>query len=228
MSKPLPEPIIDSFGDSAVLLRYAVDGYSDAANRAVLALAEHLRAQGGWTDVVCGYDSVMATFDPVDMKLGAAMNRVHVASKASLDTDITERSVIDIAVHYGGADGPDMPTIMAARGLSEAEVIKTHSAPIYRVCMMGFVPGFAFLSAAPKKLHHPRLATPRASVPAGSIGIAGWQTGIYGLSSPGGWQIIGRTESPMFDPAQSQPFTLRAGDHVRFVPTPKFNAGVSA
>lgn len=215
----LPEPSIDDFGDGAVLLRYPVTGYSDVANRAVLAIAKTLRAQSGWLDIVCGYDSVMARFDPHVKTLGAAMNRVTLAARAPALDNTDNTTVIDIAVHYGGENGPDMAVIMEHSGLSEAQVIAAHSAQTYRVCMMGFVPGFAFLSEAPSALHHPRRATPRASVPAGSIGIAGWQTGIYGLSSPGGWQIIGRTDMVMFDAGRAQPFALSAGDQLRFVPT---------
>jgi len=84
---------------------------------------------------------------------------------------------------------------------------------------MGFIPGFAFLSETDDALHIPRRTQPRAVVPAGSVGLAGWQTGIYGLESPGGWQIIGRTSSVMFDPRRKPPFLLRAGDWVRFVPS---------
>ncbi len=110
---------------------------------------------------------------------------------------------------------------MASSGLSEADIIAAHSGVTYRVCMMGFIPGFAFLSEAPKSLHHPRHAEPRLSVPAGSVGIAGWQTGIYGLESPGGWQIIGRTSLRMFDKDREAPFLLSAGDTIRFVPAAK-------
>jgi len=92
-----------------------------------------------------------------------------------------------------------MENISARSGLSEKEIIARHCAPIYRVCMMGFVPGFTFLSEAPKALHHPRRHKPRLRVPAGSVGIGGWQTGIYSLPSPGGWQIIGRTSLDLFD-----------------------------
>ena len=102
--------------------------------------------------------------------------------------------------------------------LSIDEVIAQHSAQTYRVCMMGFIPGFTFLSPAPKALHHSRLATPRAKVAAGSVGIANWQTGIYGLESPGGWQIIGRTPLSIFDAKRGPAFLLNAGDRVRFIP----------
>ena len=111
-----------------------------------------------------------------------------------------------------------MQNIMTSSGLTEAAVIEKHSAQIYDVCMMGFIPGFAFLSEAPKALHHPRHTSPRLNVPAGSVGIAGWQTGVYGISSPGGWQIIGRTSLALFDKTREDPFLLSAGDQVRFVP----------
>lgn len=214
----LPDPDIMPYGDSAVMLRYAVDGFSDTANLAVLSIARALRAQAGWEDVISSYDSVLARFNPAVMRLGAAMNRLQLAALSPDITPPKDSKTVDIAVHYGGQAGPDMATIMAASGLSEAAVIKTHSAPSYRVCMMGFIPGFTFLSKAPVALHYPRHDTPRAAVPAGSIGIAGWQTGIYGLESPGGWQIIGRTDTVLFDAARTQPFALKAGDSVRFVP----------
>ena len=126
--------------------------------------------------------------------------------------------LIEIPVYYGGENGPDIETISAASKLTIDDVIAKHSQREYRVCMMGFIPGFTFLSPAPTELHHPRLATPRAKVPAGSIGIANWQTGIYGLESPGGWQIIGRTPLSIFDGKRDTPFLLNAGDRVRFMP----------
>lgn len=220
MSSPkgLLPPHISAYGDSAVMLRYEVSGFSDAANLAVLSIAKRLRAQAGWQDVISSYDSVLARFNPEHIRIGAALNRLQLAAKAVDITATHAATVIDIPVYYGGDDGPDIGTIAASSGLSEAQVIALHSGQIYRVCMMGFIPGFAFLSDAPAALHHPRRATPRAHVPAGSIGIAGWQTGIYGLGSPGGWQIIGRTDSVMFDPKRNTPFALKAGDNVRFLP----------
>ncbi|WP_371396388.1 5-oxoprolinase subunit PxpB [Fretibacter rubidus] len=218
MSQSLPTPKIQPYGDAAVLLSYGVEGFSDAASQAVLSLSQHFKAQSGWTDIVCGYDSIMGTFDPQVMRLGAAVNRFQLAAQSVDTLDSIAAVTVDIPVHYGSEHGPDMNAIMDASGLSEAGVIDAHAAQTYRVCMMGFVPGFTFLSPAPKALHHPRHDTPRLSVPAGSIGIAGWQTGIYGLSSPGGWQIIGRTEASIFDINRSPIFLLKAGDNLRFVP----------
>jgi len=214
----LPAPKIEAYGDAAVLLTYPVEGYCAAASRAALALAAHFKTQSGWTDIVCGYDSVMGTFDPEAMRLGAAVNRFQLAAQDVQNFETPAENIVDIPVHYGGDHGPDMGVIMKTSGLSEHAVIEAHAAKTYRVCMMGFVPGFTFLSPAPKALHHPRRDTPRVSVPAGSVGIAGWQTGIYGMESPGGWQIIGRTELSIFNAKRSPMFLLKAGDSLRFVP----------
>ena len=111
-----------------------------------------------------------------------------------------------------------MDNIKESSGLTEQEIVALHSGQTYRVCVMGFVPGFAFLSETPSPLHHPRHAAPRLSVKAGSVGIAGWQTGVYSLPSAGGWQIIGRTPLKLFDKTREEPFLLRAGDQVKFVP----------
>ncbi len=218
----LPTPTVEPYGDAALYLQYPSQGYSEPVNNAVLEMAARLRKTGAWIDVISGYDSLVASFDPHAMTLAAARKTLNTAVKAQAKRGRPKKSeapkIIEIPVHYGGENGPDMGNIMKRSGLSAAEIIALHSAQDYRVCMMGFVPGFTFLSEAPSALHHLRHETPRLSVPAGSVGIAGWQTGIYGLSSPGGWQIIGRTDSTIFDAARDEPFLLGAGDGVRFVP----------
>lgn len=166
-----------------------------------------------------GYDSVVASFDAATMPFGSAKRRVSDALRRDKGTsEKTAGRLVDIPVHYGGENGPDLDALAGAVGLSPRDVIEKHVARTYRVCMMGFIPGFTFLSEADPAIHHPRHATPRAHVPAGSVGIANWQTGIYGLDSPGGWQIIGRTEIALFDKNRESPFYVEAGDQVRFVP----------
>lgn len=211
-------PHISAYGDHALLLQWPTPEFSFEINDRIHALSDRLRQSGNFTDVVPGYDSLLCVFDLARHSMSFIENRVK-AQLSKTDTVSNRKSkIIDIPVHYGGSDGPDMPTICAASGLSEAEVIQHHSTETYRVCMMGFIPGFTFLSPAPKALHHPRLETPRVKVPAGSIGIANWQTGIYGLESPGGWQIIGRTPLSIFDAKRKTPFLLNAGDQIRFIP----------
>ncbi len=214
----LPEPRLTPYGDSALYLKFETTGYNTLVNESVLDLAARLRASGKWADVISGYDSIVAAFNPLNMNLDTATQTLEneLISRKKAATNLS--SVIEVPIYYGGEFGPDMDMITKSSGLSEAEVIKLHSQKPYRVCMMGFVPGFTFLSEAPKALHHPRLETPRLSVPSGSVGIAGWQTGIYGLSSPGGWQIIGRTPLKIFDANRETPFLWQAGDTLRFIP----------
>lgn len=125
---------------------------------------------------------------------------------------------IAIPVVYGGAEGPDLPRVAEHSGLSQKQVVELHASVDYLVWFIGFQPGFPYLGGLPEPLHTPRRAEPRVQVPAGSIGIGGEQTGIYPLSTPGGWQLIGRTALTLFDPARAEPALLRAGDVVRFVP----------
>lgn len=211
-------PHITPYGDHALLVQWTTSGFSETVNDAVHALAGQLRESGKYIDVVPGYDSVVCVFDLARRSMERTQSHVEEILERGVTADKISGQLIDIPVHYGGEDGPDMQTICNSAKMSEDAVIKLHCEQIYRVCMMGFIPGFTFLSPAPEALHHPRLETPRAKVEAGSIGIANWQTGIYGLESPGGWQIIGRTPLSIFDPGREAPFLLNAGDRVRFVP----------
>lgn len=125
--------------------------------------------------------------------------------------------LIEIPTHYGGQDGPDLDDLARHLGLSSEEVVRLHSATTYDVAFLGFLPGFPYLQGLDPRLHAPRHATPRPRVPAGSVGIAGTATGIYPLDSPGGWQLIGRSALPLFDPRREPAALLQAGDRVRFV-----------
>lgn len=128
-----------------------------------------------------------------------------------------ESRLIEISVLYGGEYGPDLNEVADINGLTHEEVIAIHTSREYLVHMLGFAPGFPFLGGMDKRIATPRRAIPRLEIMAGSVGIAGEQTGIYPLSTPGGWQIIGRTTTPLFLPEQNPPSLLRAGDRIRFV-----------
>ncbi|MEP4053031.1 MAG: 5-oxoprolinase subunit PxpB [Litorimonas sp.] len=218
MTRTHSSPKISIYGDHAILVDWETGGFSESINDTVHSLAENLRQSGKYIEVVPGYDSLVCVFDLATRSIDSTKRHIEDVLARSNLKDSQTGQLIEIPVHYGGTDGPDMDTICASAKLSGDDVIALHSQREYRVCMMGFIPGFTFLSPAPKKLHHPRLATPRAKVPAGSIGIANWQTGIYGLESPGGWQIIGRTPLSIFDAQREAPFLISAGDRVRFVP----------
>ena len=130
------------------------------------------------------------------------------------------RRVIEVPVCYGGELGPDLEDVARAVALSPAEVIARHSAPAYRVYLLGFTPGFPYLGGMDPRLACPRLSSPRVRVPAGSVAIAGAQTGVYSVESPGGWRLLGRTPLRLFDPdpGARRPFLLAPGDGLRFVP----------
>jgi len=217
MTEIIP-PQIKPYGDHAILIDWASHAFTDIVNDQVHMLAAKLRDSGKYIEVIPGYDSLVCVFDLGKQDSDSVKRHIEDILARESFSQAQPGSIIDIPVHYAGENGPDMERICNAAKLTTDEVIAQHSSKTYRVCMMGFIPGFTFLSPAPKTLHHPRLDTPRAKVAAGSIGIANWQTGIYGLESPGGWQIIGRTPLSIFDAKRETPFLLNAGDRVRFIP----------
>ena len=132
-----------------------------------------------------------------------------------------ESREVAIPVVYGNASGPDLARVAEHCRLTERQVVEAHCAPCYVVYFLGFQPGFAYLGGLAQQLHTPRRAEPRICVPAGSVGIGGGQTGVYPLATPGGWQLIGRTSSALFDAYSMPPTLLRPGDRVRFIPQPE-------
>ena len=206
-------------GDAAVTLEFdeRIDPAISlrAAGVASAVLAEQL---AGIRDVVPTYRSVTVYFDPLrtdQEKLTATLERL----AESVETrEAPRRPAIRIPVCYGGDYGPDLAKVAAFAGLSEADVIHIHSAATYRVLMLGFTPGFAYMGIVDPRIAAPRLETPRSRVTRGSVGIAKDQTGIYPSDTPGGWQIIGRTPARTFDLTRADPFLLHSGDEVQFVP----------
>ena len=134
------------------------------------------------------------------------------------DIEIPPSPVLEIPVLYGGEMGPDLPFVAENAGLSEEEVIRIHSGTEYLIYMLGFTPGFTYLGGMSDKIATPRLQQPRVKIPAGSVGIAGSQTGIYPIDSPGGWQLIGRTPLKMYDPNRETPILPEAGQYMKFYP----------
>jgi inhibitor of KinA len=191
-------------------------------NERAILLASRIRDRRarGVRDVAPGYSTLGIHYDPLQTDLAALEQAIasEFAALASLEA-IVARQPIEIAVSYGGQYGPDLEAVAARAGCSAAEVIKRHSERTYRVYMLGFVPGFAYMGRVDPSIASPRHRVPRERVPAGSVGIAGLQTGVYPVESPGGWQLIGRTPAIMFDADRAQPSLLKAGDLVRFVPT---------
>lgn len=212
---------IQPCGDAMLLveLEPAID---PVINERAILLAAGLRARQarGVRDIAPGYSTLGVHFDPLQTDL-AALEQVIASEFAALAAlnEVAARDPIEIPVEYGGAHGPDLDAVAAHAGCSATEVIRRHSERTYRVYMLGFVPGFAYMGRVDPSIAAPRHRVPRERVPAGSVGIAGLQTGVYPVESPGGWQLIGRTPTIMFDADRAQPSLLKAGDLVRFVPT---------
>jgi KipI family sensor histidine kinase inhibitor len=212
--------IIRECGDAMLLVELAAV-IDPVVNERAIALAAGLRGRQlrGVRDVVPGYCTVGVHFDPLQTDLPALEHAIaDEASAVSVIETLPARSPIEIDVHYGGDDGPDLEAVAAHAGCTPAEVIARHAARVYRVYMLGFVPGFAYMGRVDTSIAAPRHRVPRERVPAGSVGIAGEQTGVYPVASPGGWQLIGRTARLMFDPNRTPPSLLAPGDLVRFVP----------
>lgn len=204
-------------GDSMLLveLEPAID---PVINERAILLAERIRRRGarGVRDVAPGYATLGVYFDPLQTDLGALERAIEdeFAELRSLNA-IAERTPIEIPVRY---DGPDLDAVASFAGCSPEDVIARHSQRTYRVYMLGFVAGFAYMGRVDQSIAAPRHRVPRERVPAGSVGIAGLQTGVYPVDSPGGWQLIGHTETVMFDADRDRPSLLSAGDLVRFAP----------
>jgi len=169
-------------------------------------------------ETVPGYCSLGLIVQPFKVSLEEVEELVSTAARNVTIAPSVQPRTVTIPVCYGGAYGPDIEIICQQSGLSEQEVVQRHVTASYQCSMLGFLPGFPYLVGLDPQLATPRLATPRAVVPAGSVGIAGVQTGVYPVSSPGGWNIIGRTPLTLFDPSREQPSLVQAGDVVRFSP----------
>jgi inhibitor of KinA len=181
----------------------------------------------GFHTTVPAYSTLTVFYDPVlvvkaDLpgadcfeKVSAYLDNLNLQKKTA---DTIKGGTIIIPVCYGENFGPDLEEVANLHQISPGEVIKLHSAATYKVYMIGFVPGFAYLGGMDERLATPRKATPRKSVPAGAVGIAGGQTGVYPLATPGGWQIIGQTPVSLFDVNRGQPSLLKPGDTVLFKP----------
>lgn len=213
------EPKLVPLGEQAYIVRWS-RSLDPAANAAVHALRRELDRNPfiGLIETVPSYAALTVMFDPIRCKPSAVIAALKRALEKAEPAEAADRRFVEIPTVYGGDAGPDLASVAEACGLTEPEVAKLHSGAVYTVAMIGFLPGFPYLFGLPAAIATPRKDVPRTRVPAGSVGIAGLQTGIYPLESPGGWQIIGRTDSVLFDPKRKRPNLLEPGDRVRFVP----------
>jgi KipI family sensor histidine kinase inhibitor len=208
------QPRIFSLGDAALVCEAPPPATLECQRR-VWAAAQAARDWPHVLEVVPGMNNLTLVLDPLEADADALAAQLLTAWNAAAHVDAPSREV-QVPVQYGGEFGPDLQAVAEHTGLSAREVVERHAGGDYVVFFLGFQPGFAYMGGLEAALHTPRRASPRLEVPAGSVGIGGEQTGIYPAVSPGGWQLIGRAEVPLFDPARRPPTLLQPGDRVRF------------
>lgn len=206
-------------GDCAVTVVFPQE-ISPEVNGAVCGFAARFAAMGlpGIIELVPTYSAVTIHYDPMLLdpdKLTAAIEAAGAEEGAGA-AQVGETVIIPVL--YGGDCGPDLDNVCQHNGLTPEEVIAIHSGREYLIYMLGFTPGFPYMGGMDERIATPRLKTPRTAIPAGSVGIAGAQTGVYPIQSPGGWQLIGRTPLRLFDMERAEPFLLKAGQKVVFKP----------
>jgi len=207
-------------GDSSLLVHFG-DDIDLATNRRVHALDVRLQSSqaglDGVIETVPAYGTLLVHYDPLRLTCAQVTEWLE-AEMADADEAATRKPRrLEVAVRYGGEGGPDLPFVASYHHATPEEIVRLHTGHDYTVFMMGFTPGFPYMGKLDDALVTPRLETPRTRVPAGSVGIAGAQTGIYPIESPGGWQLIGRTSLRLFDLAADEPFLFTPGDAVRFI-----------
>ncbi len=203
-------PQIDLCGDDT--LSVAIDVSSQRHS-----IADHLRDTGSWLECIEGMQSVVIRFDSASLSIdGAKQQLCEQLDSVLKDVADFESTLIEIPVCYGGEYGPDLESVCQMLTLTADELIEIHTDAEYRIEMLGFTPGFAYVRGLSAELNVPRLAEPRQRVAAGSIGITDGLTGLYALPGPGGWPLVGRTPMSLFEVGSDQPFLLRAGMRVQF------------
>lgn len=216
----MPEGVkLSPSGDCALVISFGNE-ISEALNLKVrsLKLATEKVGIPGIIEMTPTYCSLMVHYNPLEIGYSILIEKMLEINESLGDIDLPEPSVIEIPTLYGGAFGPDLENVASLNGLTTDEVIQIHASGQYRIFMLGFTPGFPYLGGMDDRIATPRLATPRTKIHAGSVGIAGSQTGVYPIDSPGGWQIIGRTPLALYDPERAEPILLKAGELIKFIP----------
>lgn len=202
-------------GDCAVSIYFA-QTICPAVNRQILSLRRALEASNtpGIVETAPTYCALMVYYDPCVIRYEELVARLEQLEEAAMPQPV--QRIYEIPVLYGGEYGPDLETVAKTNRLSPQAVIRLHTAPDYLIYMLGFLAGFPYLGGMDERIATPRLETPRIRIEGGSVGVAGGQTGIYPVASPGGWQLIGRTPLRLYDPQRVPATLLEAGGYVRF------------
>ncbi|HRP77652.1 MAG TPA: 5-oxoprolinase subunit PxpB [Aquamicrobium sp.] len=211
-------PTVLPCGDCALVLQIG-ETVDAEANARIIALAAEMEARAlpGVREIVPTYRSLLVRYEPEEVR-GAELERQLLAAYEHPARAGAEGRLWTVPCLYGGAVGQDLEELAAMKGLSPDEVAALHSGAEYRIYMIGFAPGFAYLGGLPEILHTPRLPKPRQNIPAGAVGIGGQQGNINSVAGPSGWRFVGWTPVRTFDPGRAEPFLFRAGDRLRFRP----------
>ena len=211
------EPIFRIMGDRGLLVELG-DEISRQINQKVRALFIGIEGHDlkGIRELVPGYRSLMVVYEPLVGSLSSLKSQIMDIWETVDETQLPSPRMVEIPVVYGDEFGPDLEWVASYLKMTPVEVIRLHIEPTYQVYMIGFMPGYPYMGEVVDSLVAPRRATPRTHVMKGSVGIAQKQTGIYPVTSPGGWQIIGRTPIRLFDPQKNPPSFLEMGDQVKF------------
>jgi len=213
------KPTISPVGDCAISIDFgqAIDPKINRQIRQVIEQIKLLQLDG-IIELVPTYCALLVQYDAMVYSYSDICRILEPTLQESVTDSANELvTIVEIPTVYGGEFGPDLGFVASHNHLSEAEVVSIHSGTDYLVYMLGFIPGFTYLGGMDPRIATPRLSSPRTLIPAGSVGIAGEQTGTYPSDSPGGWQIIGRTPVTMYDMSKEQAALLQAGDYVRYV-----------
>lgn len=214
------KPTISPVGDRAISIDFGqlIDPKINRHIRQTIERIKELQLEG-IIELVPTYCALLVEYDAMLYSYSDICNIIEPTLEEGM-TDTTNElvTVVEVPTVYGGEFGPDLSFVATHNHLSEDEVVSIHSGTDYLVYMLGFIPGFTYLGGMDSRIATPRLSSPRTLIPAGSVGIAGEQTGTYPSDSPGGWQIIGRTPVTMYDMSKAQVALLNAGDYVRYVP----------
>lgn len=214
------KPTISPVGDRAISIDFG-QVIDPTINRHIRQTIERIKALQleGIIELVPTYCALLVEYDAMLYSYSEICNIIEPTLEEGMTNTTNELvTVVEVPTVYGGEFGPDLSFVASHNHLSEDEVISIHSGTDYLVYMLGFIPGFTYLGGMDSRIATPRLSSPRTLIPAGSVGIAGEQTGTYPSDSPGGWQIIGRTPVTMYDMSKAQAALLKAGDYVRYVP----------
>lgn len=205
-------------GDCSIVMEFG-NSISPEINQKIRNMVQSIDDSNilGITEVIPTYRSIQIIYNPLEVGYDDLIHTLREMESSLSEVQSSTARIVEIPTVYGGEYGPDIEFVAKYNNLTVEEVIDIHTCTDYLLYMLGFTPGFGYLGGMSEKIATPRLEVPRSTIPAGSVGIAGAQTGIYPIDSPGGWQLIGRTPVKLYDPTRETPVLLNAGDFIRFV-----------